>query len=283
MTNYQIFISYRRTGGEDLAGRLSDKLTSLGYRVFYDVESMRSGTFNTQIYEAIEGCEDVLLILPPNSLDRCKDPEDWVRLEIEHSIRCKKNIIPVFMRGFQFPAELPPSIDIVRRYEGVNAISEFFNAVVERIETLLQSKRPSNSGNASVADNALTTVARFLNYGMYPQAVDSAMKAMQTDMSNAEVYYYAAIAMLGGKRPFLVDRGSIKKAEEYLNVALSIEPKGLYAYLLAYIKLDYYEKKMLRSIPDHRRLLADAVVMGITEPEIAALFKLLRTERPAEL
>ncbi|MBQ2750106.1 MAG: toll/interleukin-1 receptor domain-containing protein [Clostridia bacterium] len=42
MKKYQIFISYRRDGGADLAGRISDRLTALGYSVFLDVESMRS-------------------------------------------------------------------------------------------------------------------------------------------------------------------------------------------------------------------------------------------------
>ena len=47
--NYNIFISYRRDGGDALAGRLADRFTTLGYKVFYDVEkdncytSCRSG------------------------------------------------------------------------------------------------------------------------------------------------------------------------------------------------------------------------------------------------
>lgn len=65
MENYQVFISYRRDGGESLTGRIADRLSSLGYCVFYDVESIRSGTFNAQIFEAIDNCQDVLLILPP--------------------------------------------------------------------------------------------------------------------------------------------------------------------------------------------------------------------------
>lgn len=280
MTRYQIFISYRRDGGEDLAGRISDKLTGLGYQVFYDVESMRSGKFNTQIYAAIEGCEDVLLILPPRGLDRCKDPNDWVRLEIEHAIRCGKNIIPVMMRGFEFPADLPDSIASVQTYEGVKAVPEYFNAVIDRVEVLLNSQRPQSRPAAPSADSTLTAAIRFLNYGMYPQATAGITQAMQTDVSNPDVYFYAAVALLGGKRPFLVDRASIKRAEEYLNVAISIGEKPLYSLLLAYIKLDYYEKKMLRSVPDHRSLLAEARKRGITAAETEQLFKLLRTERP---
>ena len=97
MTNCQIFISYRRERGADLAGRISDRLKGMGYDIFFDVESMRSGTFDTQIFDAIDSCADVLLILPPNSLDRCVNEGDWVRTEIAYSLKKKKNIIPVIL------------------------------------------------------------------------------------------------------------------------------------------------------------------------------------------
>ena len=42
---YQIFISYRRSGGEALAYLLNEKLSALGYKVFYDIESLSSGRF----------------------------------------------------------------------------------------------------------------------------------------------------------------------------------------------------------------------------------------------
>lgn len=40
---YDVFISYRRDGGESTAKILRDKLSELGYQVFFDVESLRSG------------------------------------------------------------------------------------------------------------------------------------------------------------------------------------------------------------------------------------------------
>ena len=48
--SYQIFISYRRDGGDMLAQLLFDRLTHLGFSVFYDVESLRSGKFNEALY-----------------------------------------------------------------------------------------------------------------------------------------------------------------------------------------------------------------------------------------
>ena len=97
---YDIFISYRRDGGESTAKTLRDRLASLKYRVFFDVESLRSGDFNTALFSVIEECRDFLLILSPGALDRCKNDNDWVRMEIEHALKHNLNIIPVMLRGF---------------------------------------------------------------------------------------------------------------------------------------------------------------------------------------
>lgn len=283
MTDCQIFISYRREGGADLAGRISDKLKSLGYRVFYDIESMRSGTFDTQILKAIESANDVLLVLPPKGLDRCVAEDDWVRQEIEHAIKCQKNIIPLLMRGFEFPAELPKSIAVVPKFEGVHVFPEYFNAVMDRILELVVSKPEAATGAPAGADADIDSGVRFLNYGLYPQALESLEKAMRADQSNPEVYFYTAAALLRGKRPFLVERNTIKRVEEYLNVAINIGHKGLYAYFLAYVQFDHHQTKKLRAVPGYQALLAKAMVSGVTEAEISDLFKLLKTQRPAEL
>lgn len=153
MEKYQIFISYRRDGGDALAGRLADRFNALGYKVFYDVESMRSGTFNTQILDAVAQCDDVLLVLPANALDRCVNADDWVRQELAFAIKHNKNIIPIMMRGFEFPASLPADIDKIRYMEGVTASSEYFDAVVQRIETLLISHPIKEQGKTVCVDD----------------------------------------------------------------------------------------------------------------------------------
>lgn len=84
MVKYDIFISYRREGGEAMACLLCDKLRQREFKVFYDVESLRSGKFNDEIYDVIHNCTDVICVLPENALDRCQDEEDWVRREIAY-------------------------------------------------------------------------------------------------------------------------------------------------------------------------------------------------------
>ena len=141
MDQYQIFISYRREGGADLAGRIADQLKSLGYKVFFDVETMRSGKFNTQLFEAIDQCSDVIVVLPPHALDRCRNKEDWVRQELAYAIKNEKTIIPIMMRGFKFPFFMPKDISDIKFMEGIPASNDYFDAVIHKLEKLLTSKK----------------------------------------------------------------------------------------------------------------------------------------------
>lgn len=135
---YNVFISYRRDGGEYTAKILRDRLDELGYAVFFDVESLRSGDFNTKLYSVIEECTDFILILSPGSLDRCQSEDDWVRREVEYALQRGKNIVPVMLRGFEFPESLPPSIDQLRFKNGIQANTEFFEAFIQKLQSFLR-------------------------------------------------------------------------------------------------------------------------------------------------
>ena len=149
---YQVFISYRRDGGEDLARLLEDKLTDRGFKVFFDVESLRSGAFNTALLEKIAECTDVLVVLPPHGLDRCTDPKDWVRLEIARALELNKNVIPIMMRNFVFPPSLPEDIDSLRYMNALTANNEYFDAAIEKLVTVFLKSKPLNG---SMSDEQL--------------------------------------------------------------------------------------------------------------------------------
>ena len=137
---YDVFISYRRQGGEQTAKIICDRLIDSGYHVFYDVEALRSGAFNTKLYSVIDECRDVIVVLSQNSLDRCNDENDWVRLEIAHALKAGKNVIPVFLRGFVFPEILVEDIAPLRYQNGLEANSEFFDAFITKLKSFLKSK-----------------------------------------------------------------------------------------------------------------------------------------------
>ena len=137
---YDIFISYRRDGGADAAKHLRDILTEKGYKVFYDNDSLSSGDFNTALYGRIEECTDFLIILSPRSLDRCVNKNDWVRQELAYALKQNKNIIPVKSANFDYPENLPEDIEGIRYKNAISKNMEFFDAMVEKLISFLQSK-----------------------------------------------------------------------------------------------------------------------------------------------
>ena len=133
-----IFISYRREGGYATARLLYECFHNAGLSVFLDLEELRAGPFNEKLYEAIDSCENFILVLPPNSLDRCESKSDWLRIEIEHAIRLKKNIIPLMLVGFSFPENLPPSLQVLPFFNGVQLSREYFDATIRKIISMLR-------------------------------------------------------------------------------------------------------------------------------------------------
>ena len=136
----QIFISYRREGGDVSAKLICEALKNHGYTVFYDYDSLSGGYFDERIFDAIHGCKDFVLILPENSLDRCVNEDDWVRQEITSAFKEGKNIIPVMLPGFKFPTNLPKEIENVSRINAVQFVVNYFDSVMEAIIKRLKSR-----------------------------------------------------------------------------------------------------------------------------------------------
>jgi len=143
---YDVFLSYRRDGGETMAILLRDRLTVKGYKVFLDIESLNSGSFNKKLLSVIEGCTDVVVVCSKNSLARCANKGDWVRAEIAHALKNGKNVVPVMLRGFEWPDVLPDEIEALRMQNGVNANStEYFDAAIDRLASKFLQSTPHGS------------------------------------------------------------------------------------------------------------------------------------------
>ena len=131
-TNYDVFISYRRSTGEDLAARICEHLRKGGFNPFIDFESLRSGKFNEQLYQYIDNAPNFVLILSKNALDRCINEDDWVRLEIERALSGNKNIVPVCTKDFVMNTEkLPESLSELPLYQQITPSSALFEASMD--------------------------------------------------------------------------------------------------------------------------------------------------------
>src|SRR5262249_39542399 len=118
-----VFISYRRTNAS-WALAIFQNLTHHGYDVFFDFNGIASGDFERVIIGNINARAHFLILLTPSALDRCGEPGDWLRREIETAISIQRNIVPVMLEGFDFGApgianQLTGTLAEVRRYNAL--------------------------------------------------------------------------------------------------------------------------------------------------------------------
>lgn len=138
-TKYDVFISYRRTA-YDTANLIAVKLRHAGYRVFFDVDTLTAGKFNEQLLEVIRNCKDFILVLPENALDRCDQPDDWIRREVVCAMESRRNIIPIMLDGFSWPEIIPDEMKELVNYQAITAVGhEYFDMAVERLQGYLKS------------------------------------------------------------------------------------------------------------------------------------------------
>ena len=126
----------------------------------------------------------------------------------------------------------------------------------------------------------------YLKLKLHDKALSAFEKAMEDNFDNSETFFYAAICLLGGKKAFLAQRPAIDKMQEYINAALMITPtKGIYHYLLAYIKYDYFSRKCFNTTPIWQEALAAANAAGESPSplDIEQFWGILGVECPAVL
>lgn len=134
-----VFISYRRTDVYTALAVYQD-LKNQGFDIFFDYRSISSGAFEQIIISNIKARAHFLLILTPTALDRCNEPGDWLRREIETAIDEKRNIIPLLFKGFQFgipslSEKLTGKLQGLSGYNGLNVHEDYFDEAMYRLRT----------------------------------------------------------------------------------------------------------------------------------------------------
>lgn len=154
---YDIFISYRREGGYDTAKHLNDLLVRDGYRVSFDIDTLRSGDFDIQLFERIDQCNDFIVIVDQHCFDRTLDSnfdpkKDWLRCELAYALKKNKNIIPVFLAGVKgFPEDLPNDLKNVVMKNGPEFNRYHFNSFYNILKKRFLHKPPFYRQKRSVA------------------------------------------------------------------------------------------------------------------------------------
>ncbi|KAK5645306.1 hypothetical protein RI129_006606 [Pyrocoelia pectoralis] len=137
-----VFVSYRRSNGSQLASLLKVHLQLRGFSVFIDVERLEAGKFDNNLLQSIQKAKHFLLVLTPNALERCigdSDRKDWVHREIVAALQSQCNIIPI-IDNFQWPEaeELPEDMRQVCHFNGVRWIHDYQDACVDKLERFMR-------------------------------------------------------------------------------------------------------------------------------------------------
>ncbi len=132
-----VFISYRRTNFP-WAYCIYQDLTHNGFDVFFDYQSIDSGSFEKVILENIRARAHFIIVLSPSALERCNQPGDWLRREIETAMDENRNIIPVMLEGFDFGSPLVKQaltgkLASLNGYNGMSLVTEYVEAGFEKL------------------------------------------------------------------------------------------------------------------------------------------------------
>ena len=157
----RVFISYRRSDTQHLAGRIADRLRDDKdiTEVFLDVDGILPGEdFAAKIEMAIAECSVCLILIGPNWLGResvrfrILDEHDFIRLETGAALTSGRKVIPVLVENTSMPLadDLPEDLKQLPRLNGISVSHHHFN---KDMESLLEGihGRENASGRQSVS------------------------------------------------------------------------------------------------------------------------------------
>ncbi|XP_045171322.2 NAD(+) hydrolase sarm1-like isoform X2 [Mercenaria mercenaria] len=142
-----VFISYRRSTGSQLASLLKVHLQLRGFSVFLDIDRLRAGKFDENLLMNIKLAKHFLLVLTTNALDRCigdMDRQDWVHKEIVTALESQCNIIPILDNcDWPEPEQLPEDMRPVCYFNGIRWVHEYQDACINKVESFLRGELKS--------------------------------------------------------------------------------------------------------------------------------------------
>ena len=155
---YDVFISYRREGGFEFAEKLHKRLLEDGYGVAFDIDTLRNGRFDRVLLSRVEECTDFVVVLNKGCFDRTLDasfpPEkDWMRKELAHALKMKKNVVPVMLTGFDWPNGLPDDIRDAEFMNGPKYDPIYFASFYEELKEKFLVSRSQVAARSSATAN----------------------------------------------------------------------------------------------------------------------------------
>lgn len=247
-----VFISYRRTNAF-MALAVYQQLTQHGYDVFLDYHTVNSGDFEQVILTNIRARAHFLVILTPSALERCHEPHDWLRREIEIALQSQRNIVPLLFEDFDFGHEaiakhLHGQLALLKKYNALRVPVDYFEEAIDRlrnrflnipIETVLHpvpsavqqavemrqstaKSAPPVSSAALEAEHQIEQGQALRGQGEHSAAQAAFERAQVLNPQSAVAYYLTGCNY--------ADAGNHRQALQHYHEALKLDPQYAEAY-----------------------------------------------------
>jgi tetratricopeptide (TPR) repeat protein len=268
-----VFISYRRTNIPWVLA-IFQNLTQHGYDVFFDYSGIASGDFERIILENIHARAHFLILLTPSALERCGDPTDWLRREIEAALDGRRNIVPLMLEGFDFGTptianQLTGKLAVLKHY---NALSipptYFFEAMVRLRERFLNValdavKQPASFLARQAAIEQKSAAAKA------PEVAEEELSAQQwfergfnsADLNEKLRFYNQAIQLKPDFAEAFYNRGFVRRVTGDLEGALADNAQAIQ------LKPDFVEGEDLSTLAQIARVRGTRVTIEHNNPE----------------
>lgn len=272
-----VFISYRRTNIYT-ALAVYQALSHRGYDCFLDYQNIDSGAFDQIILNQIKARAHFILILTPSALERCAEPSDWLRREIETAIDHKRNIVPLMFEGFDYGDEsikrhLTGKLSVLSTYNALRVPPDFFEEAMSRLinrflntplDTVLHPTPSTEESEVEKLQQA-TAIApmvteaqlsaegyfergcQFHSQGDYDHAIEAYSQTILLQPGFAPAYNNRGVAYMDGKNQY-------DNAIADYNIALRIQPD--YAHVYNNRGWVYYNKGDIdKAVADYTRAI----------------------------
>jgi tetratricopeptide (TPR) repeat protein len=266
-----VFISYRRTNFWT-ALAVFQNLHSNGYDVFFDYKSIPSGDFEQAITENVKSRAHFIVILSPSALDRCNEPGDWLRQEIEIAIDSKRNIIPLMMEGFDFGSTaalqaLTGKLADLKKYNALSIPAEYFEEAMTKLRSERFLNRPLESISHPIS-NVTSQITEEQKSAVFNAApIEKEELTAQEWFERGYVYYinqdfdeaircFSEAIDLNPANPFAyLNRGSSKGKKEDYDEAIKDFTEAI--RLNQEFSEAYYSRGLARSYKNDRTAIED--------------------------
>ena len=166
--SYDVFISYRRLDGRELANCIAAELKSIGYRVFIDSSEMRSGKpFPEQLRKAVIETPNYILIVTTEMFN-FREGEDWLKSEIETALNeynkspDTRTVLPIFTSATVYLHNMifPSWCEQLKKFDSIDLCGLLPNKI--------ENKRIAKAVSGVNRHNIWNAAQRYLEYNKEP-------------------------------------------------------------------------------------------------------------------